>query len=146
MSMAKTGKVLVAAQFALIMLVVASGPWLPQGIAGWVVMGAGATLGFWAIAAMSRGRLRVFPEVAPGARLIVSGPYRWIRHPMYSAGMLCMFGLVFDFASPLRLLGFVLLAVVLIAKLRLEEKYLHAAFPDYASYARRTWRLVPHVY
>ena len=144
--MNRKGQALVVAQFVLIVLVIAGGPWLPRGVVGRMLVGIGGVAGIWAILAMRQSRLRVFPDVAEGAHLVEAGPYRWIRHPMYSSGLLIMLGFVIDQPSPLRIIAWLGLAVVLLAKMRLEEQYLRAAFPDYAAYEARTWRLIPGVF
>ena len=38
------------------------------------------------------------------------------------------------------------LVIVLVLKIRREERFLLRVFPEYAAYSRRTWRLVPRVY
>src|SRR5690606_27533318 len=51
-------------------------------VAGGLVVLAGKTLKFWAIATLGpRWTFRVL--VPPGGELVTSGPYRWLRHPNY---------------------------------------------------------------
>jgi protein-S-isoprenylcysteine O-methyltransferase Ste14 len=82
--------------------------------------------------------------VLPAARgLVLRGPYRVVRHPVYLGELVAMAGLAI--AVPL-LANLVLVTAVLAAQLvrmRLEEQALSDAFPEYASYANRTRALVP---
>jgi protein-S-isoprenylcysteine O-methyltransferase Ste14 len=134
---------LVFLQLALIAALLLTGPWLARQPVALGVEGLAALLGAWAVLGMRRSRLRVTPEVAPGATLVTAGPYRWIRHPMYAAVLLMSGALVADAPSPLRVALWLLLAAVLSAKLVREERFLRAHFPGYADYARTTARLLP---
>jgi protein-S-isoprenylcysteine O-methyltransferase Ste14 len=77
-------------------------------------------------------------------QLIRSGPYRLVRHPIYTA-MLGMFvGTAIVSGGLYALLGVVLAAVAYWRKVRIEEHYLHQAFgEEYAEYSRITPALVP---
>ena len=77
-------------------------------------------------------------------QLIQSGPYRLVRHPIYTA-MLGMFvGTAMVSGGLYALLGVVLAAVAYWRKVRIEEHYLHQAFgEEYAEYSRITPALIP---
>lgn len=86
-------------------------------------------------------------QVEAEQRVISSGPYAIVRHPMYS-GMLVMM-----LATPLALGSFVALPVfalmipVLAFRLTYEEKVLRRDLPSYAEYCERTrFRIVPFVW
>jgi protein-S-isoprenylcysteine O-methyltransferase Ste14 len=86
-------------------------------------------------------------QVEEGQRVISDGPYRLVRHPMYS-GIALM-----ALAAPLALGSFVALPIaalkipILIYRLRDEERMLRKELPGYGEYCARTpWRLVPHLY
>lgn len=100
-------------------------------------------VGVAALAANRPGNFNVRPEVKPGARLVTSGIYRWIRHPMYSAVLLATLGAALLDPRAWRIAVWFALVGVLVAKLRREEGYLALRFAEYASYRRRTWRLLP---
>jgi protein-S-isoprenylcysteine O-methyltransferase Ste14 len=80
-------------------------------------------------------------------RLIRSGPYRVLRHPIYTA-MLGMYAGTSIVSGQLNAL--VAVAVVTFAywrKIRIEEANLHEAFgAEYESYRRKTWALVPGLF
>ena len=85
--------------------------------------------------------------IQEGHRLQTSGVYRYIRHPSYAGMLLYGAGYVLVFRCWLGLLLVVALWAVLVARMRAEEALLESEFgEEYASYKRRTWRLVPWVY
>lgn len=136
---------LVGGQVLLLGYLALSGSWwVWQGSAVFLV--AGALLGLWALASMRLRHLRIVPEVHPEGRLVAHGPYRWIRHPMYTSVLLVSAGMVLADPQPLRIAAGLGLAAVLVLKLLHEEKLLHRAFPEYAAYCATTQRLVPWVW
>lgn len=93
----------------------------------------------------SKGQFRPVAEPGEGS-LIQSGPYRVIRHPMYSAALLLVWTSIFGHWSPLNgLIGTILLIVILL-RIRAEEQLLRNRYPEYADYSSRTRRLVPFIY
>jgi protein-S-isoprenylcysteine O-methyltransferase Ste14 len=86
-------------------------------------------------------------RIAYTHELVRSGPYRYIRHPIYTAlvGMYIGTALVSG-----QMHALVALAIVLLAywrKIRLEEQALSAAFPtDHERYRRETWAWIPGLY
>ena len=137
---------LVCAQAAAMVYIAASGPWVAHWLPLRVAELAGIGLGAWAVAAMGLRRLRVVPELADGARLVTAGPYRFVRHPMYTAVLLIALALTLDRLTVPRAAAWIGLLAVLAVKLRYEESLLRARFPEYEAYCRRTSRLVPGVF
>lgn len=86
----------------------------------------------------------VMPEAR---RLVTSGPYRLVRHPIYLASLIQATGLLVLYPS---LPALALLTVEMglqILRMRYEERVLRDTFPEYDEYTRRTSsRLVPGVY
>ena len=106
----------------------------------------GAALAVWAWFVMGLTRLRITPEVARDAKLVTAPPYRWIRHPMYTGLMLfCMAFLAADYRW-WRVAIFVVLALTLESKARLEERMLAARFSDYNAYRKTSWKFFPPLY
>jgi protein-S-isoprenylcysteine O-methyltransferase Ste14 len=83
----------------------------------------------------------------PKARgLVTRGPYRFIRHPLYLGEIIAAIGVVVGTGS-LVLGGLVVLLVAFqYWRATLEERALTRAFPDYAAYEQRTWRIVPGIH
>jgi protein-S-isoprenylcysteine O-methyltransferase Ste14 len=138
--------VLVGAQLATMGGILATSPWIARQ-SGWLALEvAGCALGAWAVLAMRIGNFGIFPEFREGHRLVTRGPYRWIRHPMYTAVLIAFSSLVADHFSWLRVAIWIAMAVVHIAKLTFEEKLLRSRFADYEAYSQRTKRLIPFVW
>jgi protein-S-isoprenylcysteine O-methyltransferase Ste14 len=78
--------------------------------------------------------------------MISSGPYRWIRHPMYAAVILCGIAAAASIATPGGWLCLIALIAVLVIKLQVEEQLLMRKYPQYAAYRSHTWRLLPGVF
>jgi protein-S-isoprenylcysteine O-methyltransferase Ste14 len=111
-----------------------------------VLVAAGIALGAWALTANRPGNFNVRPEPKSGGRLVTGGPYRHVRHPMYLAVLLAMLGFCAGYATPWRWAAFAALALVLAAKIRVEEKAMAERHPGYADYARVTRRIVPYIW
>ncbi len=110
------------------------------------VMFAGAMLGAWTLWFNRPGNFDIRPQVKPSAKLILTGPYRYLRHPMYSMVLLGSAGLVLFHPALWLWLALAALFAVLYVKAMLEERSLGAKFPEYANYAKRVRRFVPYVF
>ena len=76
-----------------------------------------------------------------------TGPYRFVRHPMYLGGVVLWLALPLALASYFTLTVAALGIPVMILRLRNEEKFLRCELPGYAEYCRRVrYRLVPLVW
>ena len=107
---------------------------------------AGLILGLWAIYTMKKSVLRITPDVDYRAVLVQDGPYRYIRHPMYSSLIVSGLGLLLTNISLIRLFVYVFLIDDLVMKLSFEEKLLEKHFKDYAVYKKNTKRIIPFFY
>lgn len=103
----------------------------------------GVALGVWALVTMTIRNLNVLPDIRAGSRLVRHGPYRYIRHPMYSALLLVTLALILDAYSMERMMIWILLVCDLWVKLRYEEKLLGQHFGEYKDYQKQTKRLIP---
>ena len=123
---------------------VRSGIW---SLAGLAVCCLGAPMGV--SARHTLGRFYVpDPEILPEQMLVTHGPYRYIRHPLYTAAFFWSAGLSLLLRS---LWGIVVLIVIFVpavlVRIREEEAMLIEEFgEEYRSYAARTWKLLPYVY
>ncbi len=107
---------------------------------------AGFMLGTWAVAVMGIHNFNVIPEVKDGAHLVTTGPYRFIRHPMYASVLFIIWPLIIDQYSLWRLITGLVLTGDLIVKLLYEEDLLRTRFAEYEGYMRDTKRLIPFLY
>ena len=144
----------VALQLSLIVgivLLAVAGPGWPDD-ARWWLKGLGALCAIagaivFAAAIRALGAaMTQFPEPSERGALVVDGPYRVVRHPVYSGAILLIGGVSLA-VSPWALLGTAVLAIVWAFKARVEERLLSARYPGYGAYCERTrYRLVPFVY
>jgi protein-S-isoprenylcysteine O-methyltransferase Ste14 len=117
--------------------------WVPVRVFGLAVGLAGAALLIWASVLLGRFLLHE-AAVREDHALVVSGPYRFVRHPVYMGYLALLFGsglatlnLCLLLLWPVSLLGILIQAAS-------EEQLLRARFGhDYEHYANRTGRLVP---
>ena len=135
---------LVALQFCGIALACYPPGWQNHGPAWALALClAGAALGVLTLCYNTLGNFSVYPEIRAGARLITGGPYRYVRHPMYSAVLLMMAGVALFNGTWLNLAGLAMTAAAVTAKAAREERLLLAAFPGYAAYRAATGRFLP---
>jgi protein-S-isoprenylcysteine O-methyltransferase Ste14 len=80
------------------------------------------------------------------AKLVTSGPYRWIRHPMYSAALILVLAATLLTSNVVVLVGGITMFVLLAARSRLEEQRLIEKFGEaYRDYQHHTGRFVPRL-
>jgi protein-S-isoprenylcysteine O-methyltransferase Ste14 len=83
-------------------------------------------------------------EVTEGQRVIATGPYAFVRHPMYASALLYLLGTPLALGSYWGLLGLAFLVPFLLWRLLDEERLLARELPGYTDYqARVRYRLVP---
>lgn len=117
----------------------------PLRIAGGALAVAGLALIAYAFRRLGRS-LTPFPRPVTEGSLVETGPYRYVRHPIYTGGLLLCAGVALAY-SPLALVPTAGLAVTWGLKVRVEERFLRGFYPAYDAYAARTrYRLVPFVY
>lgn len=136
---------LVTLQFLLIGLLLIFSPIESINITAFALIVLAIALAVWAVKTMVSGKFRIQPIPDIEAKLIVSGPYQVIRHPMYSAIFLGVTGLFTFHFSWLKICLFVALVIVLTIKLLWEEKMLSEKFTDYEAYKNRTKRIIPFI-
>jgi protein-S-isoprenylcysteine O-methyltransferase Ste14 len=122
---------------------VLGGGWVPVAI-GLTVLAAGVALRTWAIVTL--GRLFKFVVVIQDDhKVVAAGPYRLLRHPSYTGGLVAFLGAGIALDSWLSILTMVALPLAaILVRIRVEETELAAALgQEYRSYASRTRRLIP---
>jgi len=101
----------------------------------------GTLLAFWSAWHLGTN----FSLLPQARRLITTGPYRFVRHPIYLGGLLITIGEVWWRFSPLVIVLNVLFVAAQIVRLRYEEQVLIRAFPEYEAYRSRTSALIPGI-
>jgi protein-S-isoprenylcysteine O-methyltransferase Ste14 len=85
--------------------------------------------------------------IQPEHRLMTSGLYGIIRHPSYLGLFVLTLGWGLAFRSGIGVIIAVFMLVVLLARIKAEERLLSETFgAEYDAYRARTWRLIPYVY
>jgi protein-S-isoprenylcysteine O-methyltransferase Ste14 len=111
---------------------------------GFILFAAGIVLREWAIYLLGK-HFTVRVQVREKARLVMQGPYRYIRHPSYTGTLLTMMGMALAVGTWFG--AFLALALKLIAyryRINVEEQALQKAFgPEWEDYKKRTWKLIP---
>src|SRR3990167_2318465 len=138
--------ILVIIQLVSFGFIVFTGPLITSNFILVFLLFLGISTGLWAFWEIRKSKFSPLPEVKRGSRLITSGPYQVIRHPMYSSLLIIGLALVTNYISLSRLLALTILAVVLLIKINREEKSLLRYFKNYPSYQKRTYKLIPFIY
>jgi len=121
-----------------------SGPWFVP--AGLVVQVAFAFLAVWSRQHLGRNWSGAV-TLAVDHQLVRSGPYRLLRHPIYTAMLGMSLGTAIVSGAFHALIGFALMAIAYGRKIRLEEQFLSENFgPEYGDYRRESWALIPWVF
>jgi protein-S-isoprenylcysteine O-methyltransferase Ste14 len=86
-------------------------------------------------------------ESAADQRVISSGPYAWVRHPMYAAALVMLLGMPLALGSAWGVLLVLALVPLLIWRLMDEERFLVNHLPGYREYQGRVrYRLLPLIW
>jgi len=141
------GFALVAMQFACLLLQASLAlPALARGHippSAWLLAAACIALFLWILMHNRLGNFNIQPAPKQDALLVTSGPYRWIRHPMYSALLLGSAALASISAPLAGGLTWIGLALVLWIKAQLEEQWMCEQHAGYRAYMQRSKRFVP---
>jgi protein-S-isoprenylcysteine O-methyltransferase Ste14 len=120
---------------------------LPQG--SWIadlgiaVTLAGLLISIWARASLGRNWSGTV-TVKVGHQLIRSGPYRWVRHPIYSGLILATIGTAANIGQVRGLVAVALLYIAFIVRTSVEERFMVSTFGDeYQEYRKISGRMIP---
>lgn len=106
---------------------------------------AAVALMIWARLAFGNRSFHAAANPTPGG-LVTSGPYRFIRHPIYTA--VCLFGWsgILAHWSLINVLLGALLFVGAVGRMLCEERLIIEIYPEYRDYAQATKRMVPYIF
>jgi len=101
-------------------------------------------LAVWARTSFPAGAFRV--GATPAATTVIrSGPYRLVRHPMYSAALILIWSAVLSHLGAWTLGLGVIVTTVVALRIVLEERALRQQFGDYDAYVRETRAVIPYL-
>ena len=105
---------------------------------------AGLSLAVWARLHLGKywsGRI----TIKEGHRVIQTGPYALVRHPIYSGLIVALLGTVISLGTVQAFFGFAFIFVSFLRKFTLEEIWLQSHFgSEYELYQQRVGALIPH--
>ncbi len=118
-------------------------PWIEA--LGIAITVAGLAFAIWARAYLGTNWSGVV-SVKVGHELVRNGPYRWVRHPIYSGMILGMLGTALVRHQVRGFIAVVLLFAGFTIKSRIEEQVMNATFgPEYAEYASTRGAIIPRL-
>jgi protein-S-isoprenylcysteine O-methyltransferase Ste14 len=119
-------------------------PWIE--IVGIVLTAAGIGFAIWARVYLA-GNWSGAVSVRVGHELIRTGPYRWVRHPIYSGLTLALLGTALGMGEVRGFVAVVVLYAGFKIKSRLEERVMRGVFGlEYEDYSRRTGAILPRLH
>ena len=137
---------LVFAQFSLIGLMVVYSHGIFSSWIGMSLFLAGALFGLWAIWHNRGDNFHIRPDLKEGCELITTGPYHFVRHPMYTSVTLMMLALAVATPIYMQWSSLALLIVVLALKAVREERLWCEGSAEYKAYMKETKRFIPFIY
>ena len=104
---------------------------------------ASVTLALWTLRHNRPGNFNIRPIPRQGGQLVLTGPYRWIRHPMYTSVLLGAGALAWASDPVPGWLAWAALAATLFVKAMLEERLMCQTHPPYVAYMQVSKRFLP---
>lgn len=135
--------ILVVAQFLLAAVLVLSARWSTVPIVPLAVALPGILLAVWAWFKIGLRKVTIHPSATESTELATKGPYKIVRHPMYTGLLWFTAALLFDPFQLWRCIAWAALALVLAIKSGYEEQSMVKHFSAYSVYRDRTGRLIP---
>ena len=114
-------------------------------VTGLALLSIAVVVGVWSLSLLRRS-LSIYPAPVSDAPLVLRGPYRLVRHPIYLAVILGTIGLALAALSPYALLTGLVFVPFFMAKSGHEEDLLVEEYPEYRQYRSTVpHRLIPWV-
>lgn len=114
---------------------------LPMQILAAILIGLGS-LGSLLVLSRLGKSFSILPEAR---KLVTSGPYSRVRHPLYTAEIITIIGTAMQFEAPWAWVIAVVVVTLLWIRTHYEEQVLAGAYPEYGAYRARTKRFIPGI-
>ena len=138
-------KILVAIQFLMIFAILIPKKSIQITTLWWILPLVATITALWIFTHNRVGNFNITPEIRKDAKLIVTGPYRFVRHPMYSSLILFMVGVSLHWFSFLNLIFLFIMIFALSLKAFREEKLWQINDSSYEDYKKRTTMIIPYI-
>ena len=89
---------------------------------------------------------RAFSLVPQARSVVQTGPYRWVKHPLYLSEEIVILGVVLQYLTPVTVLVLIVHIGIQVCRILYEEDLLRRNFPEYSSYEASRWRVIPYVW
>ncbi len=113
-----------------------------QQLAADVLLAAGTAWAVWSLVSLGRN----LSIIAQARAVADQGPYRWVRHPLYTGELVSALGIALVVGSAPALAIWLALCALQVYRATREEQLLLGALPEYRDYRRRTAALLPGVF
>jgi protein-S-isoprenylcysteine O-methyltransferase Ste14 len=114
-------------------------------VLGAIMVAAGLGFAVWARTHLGRNWSGVV-TVKEGHTLVRTGPYRIVRHPIYTGLLLAFIGTAVAIGEWRGVLAVICVLIGFLRKIQVEEQRMTEHFPEYARYRRQTAALIPLLY
>jgi len=101
-------------------------------------------LGIWARQSFQGRQFSIHAEPVEGP-LLLTGPYHFIRHPMYTFALLFVWISILGHLSLITIVIGLIVTGVITIRIVTEEQFLCERYPDYAEYKLKTRRIIPFI-
>ena len=140
------GKILVTIQFTCLVLLMILTKWLTLPWWTFLLLGISGLLAFWAMYVMKFGNFNIVPTPVDKGVMVSHGPYKVIRHPMYTSIFIFAIALLAGQFDYYKLIISAILVTDLVVKMIFEEGLLCKHYPGYHDYMKKTKRVIPFVW
>jgi protein-S-isoprenylcysteine O-methyltransferase Ste14 len=136
---------LVFLQFSLIGIMALLSKGFFSSTVGLAIFVVGAMLGLWALTHNQLGNFNIQPKLRKGSKLITTGIYALVRHPMYLSVMVMMLGFLVSTPTIVETILWLMLIVVLLLKAKKEESLWLEHDEAYEVYKKSTKLFIPYI-
>jgi protein-S-isoprenylcysteine O-methyltransferase Ste14 len=111
----------------------------------WILIIISSITALWIFTHNKVGNFNITPEIKDNAKLVITGPYKFVRHPMYSSLILFMLGIVLYHFNWINLLFLIIMTLAVLIKAFKEEKLWHINSDFYHEYKKSTKMIIPFI-